>query len=241
VCANASKIKQPIKLPVLGECIYYIWSGGTQYPHGTNLLTQTARVSEGKSARNVLNMPDIMLKYLLLRMLDHNPEKRPRIQEVYRHPCLISFADKDRMLKNIYQHNNDPNRRPWSPVVATLLQVENHPAYKKEWYTLQLPVVRERIAFKSKLQFNTDTQRPFPIPEFIRVGIEHSFEWPSNVKQEMLDNRWQTPEGYFFEHTSCAWFLALYYECSWDLIRESKNTITQVGDDEEENTGQQKN
>ncbi|XP_047194809.1 sensor for unfolded proteins in the ER ire1 isoform X3 [Hippoglossus stenolepis] len=139
--------KPSTDIQVAGMLIYFILSGG-HHPFGGERYKLMSNIQEGKYKLD--HIQDVVAKDLIERMIDKEPQNRPRVEECLSHPYFWTSTNKVQYLSHVGNMKEVASRQNVNQELISMLDECAEGVFYNQWKTEFSPDLVQRMDDKKK-------------------------------------------------------------------------------------------
>ncbi|XP_034471382.1 serine/threonine-protein kinase/endoribonuclease IRE1 [Hippoglossus hippoglossus] len=160
--------KPSTDIQVAGMLIYFILSGG-HHPFGDERYKRMSNIKKGKYKLD--RVQDVVAKDLIERMIDKEPQNRPRVEECLSHPFFWTSTKKVEYLRKVGNKKEVASRQNVNQELISMLDECAEGVLYNLWRTEFSPDLVQRVDDKKKpypenilglLRFMRNLQEHYP-------------------------------------------------------------------------------
>ncbi|CAB1455954.1 unnamed protein product [Pleuronectes platessa] len=141
------RYKSSTDIQVAGMLIYFILSGG-HHPFGGERYKLMSNIQEGKYTLD--HVQDVVAKDLIEKMIDKEPQNRPRVEECLSHPFFWSSTKKVEYLRKVGNNKEVASRQNVNQELISMLDECAEGVLYNQWKTKFSPDLVQRVDDKKK-------------------------------------------------------------------------------------------
>ncbi|XP_034437585.1 serine/threonine-protein kinase ppk4-like [Hippoglossus hippoglossus] len=126
------RYKSSTDIQVAGMLIYFILSSG-HHPFGGERWKLMSNILEGKYTLD--HVQDVVAKDLIERMIDKEPQNRPRVEECLSHPFFWTSTKKVEYLRQVVNKKEVASRQKVNQELISILDECAEGVFYNQWKT----------------------------------------------------------------------------------------------------------
>ncbi|XP_035004760.2 sensor for unfolded proteins in the ER ire1 isoform X4 [Hippoglossus stenolepis] len=141
------RYKWSTDIQVAGMLIYFILSGG-HHPFGGERYKLMSNIKKGKYKLD--HIQDVVAKDLIEKMIDKEPQNRPRVEECLSHPFFWTSTKKVQYLSQVGNKKEVASRQNVNQELISMLDECAEGVFYNQWRTKFSPDLVQRVDDKKK-------------------------------------------------------------------------------------------